>query len=402
MDAGNDSDASLGASQSSTAAAFREEADRVVLANALFSLALGSADGTILSIRHLPREMEMIDAAEAAANGFLWQLEIHGPSGGVTSVTNRDAAAFTYQVARHRHEGAIRLWLEWSGFRIGASEVDAHVTASVSVAADKPVAEFEAEIGVPDHLSVRSFTFPCLCAVGSLDLGADESLFLPTSGGLLVRRPLSPSTLPDERSPWRAEYPGPAALQLFGYVCGARTTLWLASRDSSGARKAFVASDMPGSPRVMLSITHYPALQPDGHLSAGYPSVIGVVPGDWYEAAREYRAWAVKQPWCARGKGGERGRPALTGSQGLWASYWGGARGLASAVHELQRLINLPVKLDWRCWHQCARDGAYPDYFPTRDGDDVFAATARRGGSARPAQPERAPRQRRVADMGRG
>jgi len=66
--------------------------------------------------------------------------------------------------------------------------------------------------------------------------------------------------------------------------------------------------------------------------------------------------------------------PALTSSYGLWASHWGSPQRASTAARQLQRLINVPIKLDWRCWHACARDGAYPDYFPPRDGDEAFAA----------------------------
>jgi hypothetical protein len=293
-------------------------------------------------------------------------------------ITNRDAAAFTSDVARHRQERGIRLWFEWRGFRIGAAEVEARVTASVTLAPGAPAAHFEAEIELPDHLSVRSFTFPCLCAVGASDVLTDESLFLPISGGVLIDSPRSVLAAGGTAGSWQVNYPGPAAMQLLGYSCGRRTTAWIAGLDSSGARKMLSASGLPGSDRLTLSIAHYPSLQPDGHWSIGYPTAIGVAPGDWFEAAREYRAWVARQPWCSRGRGGERRVPALTSSHGLWASYWGGPRELVGVVHELQRFVNLPVKLDWRCWHGCTRDGAYPDYFPVRDGDDVFDRVKRR------------------------
>jgi hypothetical protein len=134
--------------------------------------------------------------------------------------------------------------------------------------------------------------------------------------------------------------------------------------------------------RVVAVSQRAAALRADGHWSAGYPSAIGLANGDWFEAARHYRAWATEQPWAARGRGGERTLPPLTTAYGLWASHWGGARRCASAVRQLQRIVNLPIKLDWRCWHACARDGAYPDYLPPRDGENAWSVAEKQLGDA--------------------
>ncbi len=155
-------------------------------------------------------------------------------------------------------------------------------------------------------------------------------------------------------------------------------TVWLAAADPHGAVKTMQASSMPRSSRLALSLSHFPSLRSDGLWSAGYPSVVGVVSGDWFEAAREYRAWACEQPWSSAGRGAERRLPTLTRSYGLWTSHWGGPPRASSAARELQRLVNIPIKLDWRCWHGCARDGAYPDYFPPRDGEQAFTAAKQR------------------------
>jgi len=58
---------------------------------------------------------------------------------------------------------------------------------------------------------------------------------------------------------------------------------------------------------------------------------------------------------------------------GLWVSFWGGPRAVGAVTHDLHRLVATPLKVDWRCWHGCVREGAYPDYFPPREGTEVFA-----------------------------
>jgi hypothetical protein len=130
---------------------------------------------------------------------------------------------------------------------------------------------------------------------------------------------------------------------------------------------------MPRSNRLILSASTRPRKEEDGVWRLGHPASIILAAGDWFEVAKEYRDWAVHQSWCARGRGGLRELPALTAAHGLWFSFWGGPRAVVTVTRELQRIVSVPLKLDWRCWHGCARGGAYPDYLPPRDGDQVFA-----------------------------
>jgi len=369
----HDADDTSRTSQQAGGPAFRQERDRIVLANPTFSLAFTAADGTILSLLHRQTQTQLVDSEEAAAEGHLWRLEVATEDGETTFLTNRDAGSFTYNIGRHRHEGNLRLWLQWRDFRIGAADVAIGLTVQVTFPATAPSALFDAEVELPDHLSVRSLAYPCLCALGGPDPLADESLFLPISGGVLLREPRVVARRSADTA-WRAAYPGSASLQLLGYCYGSRTTAWLASQDPTGARKSLAAAGRPTSGRLDLWIAHHPVRQSGGHWAAEYPTAVGIASGDWFEAARSYREWAVPRRWCARGRGGERRLSALTSSYGLWASHWGGPRQAVSAARELQRLVNIPVKLDWRCWHGCARDGAYPDYLPPRDGEEAFTS----------------------------
>ncbi len=353
-------------------AAYREEADRLILTNPLVSLAFDAANGTIVSLLQRPTRAELIDAEEASVEGMLWRLEVAGGDGDTIEITNRDAAKFVHTIGRHRHEGELRLWLQWSDFTVGAAKVEAVVTAHIAFPDDSAMVLFEAEIELPAGKSAQSFHFPCVGSVSSPDPLADDGVFLPVSGGVYLPNPRAFTSAKAAPS-WSVNYPGPASLQLFGYCCGERTTLYLTAQDSTAARKTFYAGIMPASSRLRFWIIHHPTPRPDGFWAVGYATGLGLVDGDWFEAAREYRSWAAEQPWTARGRGGERVLPPLTSAYGLWASHWGGARRTVSAMRELQRLVNVPIKLDWRCWHGCVRECAYPDYLPPRDGEEAYA-----------------------------
>jgi hypothetical protein len=355
-------------------AAYSEQGDRVLIANPFLQMALSREDGTLISLVQGERDTELIDAEEAQAEGPLWRLAVRNRRGQADDATSKDCARFTYSFGRHRHEGWLRLWLQWRGIIETADVDDSSLTVQISFPDDAPMVLFDHEIQLPAGYSPAGLDLPCLCAVGCRDPLMDDGVFLPLSGGIYLPNPRARGG--DPRL-WEVEYPGPASMQLLGYCCGERTALWVAPRDSAGIRKLLTVSGMPSSGRLRLAVTQFPALRPDGEWSSGYPVAVGIADGDWFEAALDYRAWAARQPWTSRGRGGERRTPPLTSAYGLWASYWGGARRVAGTARELQRLVNVPVKLDWRCWHACAREGAYPDYLPPRDGDEAFTTAER-------------------------
>jgi len=357
-------------------AGFREEHDRIVLANAFFNLAFSTlANGTLISIYHRHSQTEFVNADEAVAEGLLWRLSVTAGDGSSASITNRTCGEFTYSTASEQ-DGSLRLRLNWSGLRVGAAPVEGEVAAECLFPAHAPTALTALQVRIANHLSLQAIEFPCLCALGSSDPQAEESLFLPLSGGLLIPEPRG-LLFPGETRRWEVAYPGPAAMQLLGYTCGPQATLGLGSHDPSGSEKTLLAAGMPHSNRLMLSIAGPPVRTEEGVWLPGYPLALSVVTGDWFEAAREYRGWAIEQPWCARGRGGLRNLPPLTAAQGLWVSFWGGPRAVVTVMRELQRLVSMPLKLDWRCWHGCARDGTYPDYFPPRDGYQFFSQAVR-------------------------
>jgi len=352
--------------------AFREEPDRLVLSNPMLSLAFAATHGAIISLLNRRTQTELVEATQALAEGSLWRLEVATQDGSVATMSSRGCVEFGHMVTSDG-EDELRLRLQWRGPRVGVESVDGQVVADVILPAGAPMVGFQLRIELPHHLSARSVAFPSLWSLGTADLLAGESVFVPLSGGATIRDPRAAFSGSDGARSWRLAYPGPASMQVFGYSLGDRVAAWLGSADGSGGRKELVVALAPRSGRLALWMTHYPSRGNDGHWSPGYLSALGLVTGDWFEVAQQYRSWAIHQAWCARGRGGERDLPALTSSYGLWLSHWGEARHAVAAARELQRIVNVPVKLDWRCWHKCACGGAYPDYFPPRDGEEAFA-----------------------------
>ncbi len=352
-------------------AGFREEHDRLVVTNAFFSIAFSTlASGAIVSIYNRQTHTEFVSSDEAGAEGFLWRVVVAAGDGSAATVTNRTCDEFTHTVS-HEPDGSLHLRLKWTGLRAGAGPMIGEVVADWVFPGHGLTALAGLAIRLPDHLSVGSIEFPCLCSLGASDPRTEEALFLPISSGLLVPEPRGLLT-PGEAQRWEAAYPGEASIQLMGYSCGPNAALGLACHDPMGVEKRLVVEGMPRSNRLVLYAAMQPALPHDGVWGPGFPLAVSVVTGDWLEVAREYRVWAIAQEWCARGRGGLRNLPPLTLAPGLWVSFWGGPRAVVRVMRDLQRLVATPLKVDWRCWHGCVRDGAYPDYLPPREGDGVF------------------------------
>ena len=357
---------------SSKLPAFREEPDRLVLTSPSFSVAFSTlANGAIVSLHHHRSGVELVEAGEATAEGALWVIKLVSGAGATVVLTSRTCAGFTHSASADGI-GSLHLDLKWSGLRAGAAHLHGEVTAHFTVPHDGRAITAELAFDLPEGLSVGAVEFPRIGSLGAVDPLTEENVFLPLGDGVLIPDPRALAARLEGKT-WEAEYPGPASLPLVGYSRGPGVVLWLSCRDPDGARKTTAAGGMPHSNRLSLWLRHYPQTRGEGQWTLGYPTTLGVTSGDWYEAAREYRSWAIRQPWCQRGPPRDRHLPALTGAQGMWLSHSGSGESANVVVRDLLHHVNAPLRLDWRDWHA----GAPPEHFPPRDGDEGFAQAVR-------------------------
>jgi len=113
---------------------------------------------------------------------------------------------------------------------------------------------------------------------------------------------------------------------------------------------------------------------------ATYPVAVGIFHGDWYTAARIYRRWAIRQPWCAKGTLAERDDLPDWFKQREFFQQGGGA---SMAGYELDQRIarhyGRPVGIWTTTWMQYGFDNKYPDYFPPKMGAEAFKQAIARG-----------------------
>jgi hypothetical protein len=216
----------------------------------------------------------------------------------------------------------------------------------------------------PDGMSPAALAFPEV----SIAYDGCARWVIPSDIGLIAENPLaeqveadaSPSVALRKRmhmqfTAWLAE----------------ETGLYLDSRDTEGWIKSVLLR--VGGGCAALGIEHSLPQPVSGEPDwPRYPVSITAFAGDWYEASRIYRPWALAQHWAARGP--EQRRDSYVAEIACWLWNRGRIDNVCPATKEVARRLGLPVALDWYWWHKKPYDSGYPDYFPPREGNAAFRA----------------------------
>jgi hypothetical protein len=270
---------------------------------------------------------------------------------------------------------------------VGAS-VKAHGTTAVGTQWSCTLAEGASAISCRirianrSSLGVTSVAFPVLAMPLHLgDRGNDDRLLLPRCDGYVVENPEQMLREGEYRS---TRYPDTASVQLLAYYDDT-AGLYAATQDPEGRHKTF--GFVRSSRTLGLQVRHEPEFVPHADVNISYPTVIGVIHGDWQAAADEYKAWAVHQPWCRRtllertdipdwvkraplfytvslrgktpdGQDGYRG-PFLAENTAEWGKTLG--------------TLMCPLIMGWE------KQGRWttPDYFPPKGGAEAFQELTR-------------------------
>jgi hypothetical protein len=196
-------------------------------------------------------------------------------------------------------------------------------------------------------------------------------LAFPSEQGVLIQDPRSTIfTNPETKSRLYGSYPGTWSMQFIAYGAHGGPGLYLATHDPASQTKRFVMEGQPdGSAAFFVeNLLRNPA-QPDG---VPYPAVVGTYEGTWFDAARIYRRWALKQRWCSRGKVRDGAAPGWLQRTPAWIWNRGRVSSVVPQAIGLSDYLGMPVALDWYWWHGNPYDTMLPEYLPPRDGERAF------------------------------
>lgn len=184
---------------------------------------------------------------------------------------------------------------------------------------------------------------------------------------------------------FRGLYPsGWSSMQFTAAYASGGSGIYVACHDPYGGTKDIVVESDPARSLVRLGFEH-PApnmgREANGFVLSG-TGVWQLLRGDWFDAARIYRAWARREArwWPALGKDGRADTPLWMRELCAWAQTGGGPAEVVEPVKAMQKALGVPIGFHWYNWHQIPFDNDYPHYFPTKPGVAEGVAELQRNG----------------------
>ncbi|MBI2893804.1 MAG: hypothetical protein HYY06_09650 [Deltaproteobacteria bacterium] len=251
------------------------------------------------------------DALEPAAftlpDADLWELELREvATGDVVRITPSESA-FDFAIVE-RPSDLVATWSDVQSDLLPEAETFTVVVRARALD-DEPIVTLEVEVTTSTaSFSLYAIRFPRVDVL-SRGTPASQVLTFPYVGGWLLPDPIhNPAVTSGLGIPF--VHPGSLSMQWMAYYDSSEADpalVFLGTRDATGHYKETILGRVAGddgTPNGMsFTLRQVPEdnLAADGDYSSAFSFVIGVLRGDWYDAARFYRSWATKQPWAAKG-----------------------------------------------------------------------------------------------------
>ncbi len=162
------------------------------------------------------------------------------------------------------------------------------------------------------------------------------------------------------------DYPsGSVPVQTLSFLLG-DAGLQFTALDGGSQAKQFGTIDLD----LRIAYTCPDAGRPGAANAPDFAVETAAFTGDWWRAAKRYRAWATKQKWTSKGPLATR---ADFNRRIVDVGFWMNAGNTPAQVTNatamaLSALGDIPLGIHWYCWHQIPFDHTYPEYFPERPG----------------------------------
>ncbi len=168
-------------------------------------------------------------------------------------------------------------------------------------AAGKDKLNWQLHTGVlPEKYTVDTVVYPRLPCRPTAKNPLDMYLCYPKYYG--VNMPDAFNLKSKRERTFGSTYPGGAHYQ-FVYLYGKDVPgIFLHTDDKDGNYKNFMFQIMPKQKTLLIQLYQNPPQRAvSRQFVSQYPVYTAIMPGDWYDAAKVYRKWAVKQLWSAKG-----------------------------------------------------------------------------------------------------
>jgi len=271
---------------SSTTLGLRAAGDEIIqLANERVLCVFRKGDGALLGISEPGQD----NLCASLLKTPLWSLEVLPQGASKPVVIAADAVKNFSHTAT---EKSLKLTYDTDA---------AEVRVEARLSDEAPQIRWRIEVGLRDkEARLWSVTFPQI-PVASCDTapGANEMVVPYRRGqtrGFGKAAPKGDLELP---------YPGASAKFQFlaAYGTASKHGLYYAAEDGEGFTKSFWLRNRPDADAIIFAAQHFPANRGAAVKQYRMPYEIVTRPfkGDWWDAARIYREWWVKQTWASKG-----------------------------------------------------------------------------------------------------
>ena len=315
----------------------------------------------LLRVRDLESGHELLEGKESEA--IWWKVEAKAGEG---ERSIHQGKGVPCEVRFDAVDGEGALSFKWQG------KIEVHVEARLS--GGESLARSRIKVKVREEgLGLKTVTFPIVEGILAFTDGAEsDQMLMPHAVGDVEASPL----VSGEASGFK--YPG-ASMQ-FTALIGDGRGLYFAEEDGRASRKHFDWTPDVERGTLTFSISH-PVLNWGGEeLVPAYEGpgdlVMGPFQGDWFDAARIYRRWALTAPWSRKGPIHQReDYPRWLARLGYWTNNALKEEGSIDLVFMTQEFFDLPETI---CKTYAYGMGAYfhdlnPEYLPPRLGSEGYA-----------------------------
>ncbi len=240
-----------------------------------------------------------------------WKIELKDHSTRSGQRRSGSPSTFPFSSFRTQITGTTDrvLTATWDDVQIDAAN-RYDLVLTVTLPADQKVANWKLSAQPHPQNTNRFSLFDVQSPVLSVRTVQDGALLLPFYGGVIVLHPedrVANFGLYLMHQLSADFHPGQFGLQLMAYLDrDNRELLYLATDDTASIVKRYpIDQEMRGSSSNMVfSFEHIPENNnvPNTAFVQPYNVRIGIMQGDWYDAARYYGQWATQQTWVRRGR----------------------------------------------------------------------------------------------------
>lgn len=251
------------------------------------------------------------------------------------------------------------LTFRWKGLSLGEEKDVLDVTCTVRWEEEREGFAFRIDVANRSKVyGLRSSQYPRLPQVFEPGSG-DVMVPGGNAGGFLWR---------NNRRNFSAPYPsGRVPMQFFAFNLG-NTGVYVGAEDDAARAKQL---DLTNGQDVAFTVHAENMGVPGAAKAMAFPVVVSLYHGDWWQAAKLYRRWALKQAWTAKGPLLTRADyPKQLCDNGLWMCLGASPAMMEKLMTQVQERVagRTPVGVHWYTWHKIPFDHSYPEYFPPKEG----------------------------------